>query len=70
MYLFFRTTYNRLIINEDMTMTYKDLLNQLKTLSEDQLNCDVVVYDAVTNKYNMTAILDLDADEDPFFEIN
>jgi hypothetical protein len=50
-------------------MTYKDLLNQLKTLSEDQLNCDVVVYNATTNKYNMNAILDLDADEDPFFEI-
>ena len=53
-----------------MIMTYKDLLNQLKTLSEDQLDCDVVVYNAVTHTYNMTAILDLDADEDPFFEIN
>ena len=65
-------------------MTYKDLLNQLKTLSEDQLNCDIVIYNAAADSYDAPAIFDLDyclpglaiADGDdgldahPFFEIS
>jgi hypothetical protein len=32
-------------------MTYKELLNQLQQLSEDQLNEDVCVYDTGTDEY-------------------
>jgi len=32
-------------------MTYKELLNQLQSLTEDQLNEDVCVYDTGTDEY-------------------
>lgn len=32
-------------------MTYKELLNQLQSLTEDQLNEDVCVYDSGTDEY-------------------
>ena len=32
-------------------MTYKELLNQLKSLSEEQLNSDVAVYDEGVDEY-------------------
>lgn len=32
-------------------MTYKDLLNQLQNLTEEQLNSDVAVYDTGTDEY-------------------
>ena len=32
-------------------MTYKDLLNQLQNLAEDQLNSNVAVYDTGTDEY-------------------
>ena len=32
-------------------MTYKDLLNQLQQLNEEQLNEDVCVYDTGTDEY-------------------
>jgi hypothetical protein len=32
-------------------MTYKELLNQLQTLTEEQLNSDVAVYDEGVDEY-------------------
>jgi hypothetical protein len=32
-------------------MTYKELLQQLQQLDEDQLNSDVVIYDEGINEY-------------------
>jgi hypothetical protein len=32
-------------------MTYKELLQQLQQLSEDQLNSDVAIYDEGTDEY-------------------
>lgn len=32
-------------------LTYKELLNQLQSLTEDQLNEDVCVYDTGTDEY-------------------
>ena len=32
-------------------MTYKELLQQLQTLNEEQLNSDVAVYDEGTDEY-------------------
>jgi len=32
-------------------MTYKELLQQLQQLNEDQLNSDVAVYDTGTDEY-------------------
>lgn len=32
-------------------MTYKDLLNQLQNLTEEQLKCDVAVYDTGVDEY-------------------
>ena len=32
-------------------MTYKELLNQLQQLSEEQLNQDVAIWDDVSNEY-------------------
>ena len=32
-------------------MTYKELLNQLSQLTEEQLNSDVAVYDTGTDEY-------------------
>jgi len=33
-------------------MTYKELLERLKGLSEEQLNCDVTVYDDYGDEYH------------------
>jgi len=37
-------------------MTYKELLQQLQQLSEDQLNSDVAIYDEGTDEYYQASV--------------
>jgi len=37
-------------------MTYKELLNQLQSLTEEQLNQDVAVYDTDTDEYYQASV--------------
>ncbi len=38
-------------------MTYKELLQQLQQLDEDQLNSDVVIYDEGINEYYQLKVI-------------
>lgn len=37
-------------------MTYKELLEQLQQLDEDQLNMDVYLYDALDREYHQESV--------------
>ena len=53
------------------TMTYKELLNQLSQLTEEQLNSDVCVYDEGTDWYYQQGVeLVFAIDEYPLLDVD
>ena len=52
-------------------MTYKELLNQLSQLTEEQLNSDVCVYDEGTDEYYQLKVeLVFAIDEYPLLDVD
>ena len=51
-------------MNNSFNFTYKDLLNSLLKLSEEQLDCDITIYDEETDEYHAAQLTMIITNED------